>query len=79
VVVDNLGEKFLIATDQKAPKGKLVLYDPANPKAPWKEIIPEKADSLDNVESLGGKLFATYLKDVASRVYVYSYSGQTRE
>jgi len=76
VVVDNLGEKFLIATDQNAPKGKLVLYDPANPKAPWKEIIPEKADSLDNVESLGGKLFATYLKDVASRVYVYSYSGQ---
>jgi len=75
-VVDNLGEKLLIATDQNAPKGKLVLYDPANPKAPWKEIIPEKADSLDNVESLGGKLFATYLKDVASHVYVYSTSGE---
>jgi prolyl oligopeptidase len=75
-VVDNLGDKFLIATDQNAPKGKLMLYDPANPKAPWKEIIPEKADSLDNVESLGGRLFATYLKDVASHVYVYSYSGQ---
>jgi prolyl oligopeptidase len=76
VVVDNLGDKFLIATDHDAPKGKLMLYDPANPKAPWKEIIPEKADSLDNVESLGGKLFATYLKDVASHVYVYSYSGE---
>jgi prolyl oligopeptidase len=75
-VVDNLGEKLLIATDQNAPKGKLVLFDPANPKAPWKEIIPEKVDSLDNVESLGGKLFATYLKDVASHVYVYSASGE---
>jgi prolyl oligopeptidase len=75
-VVDNLGDKFLIATDQNAPKGKLMLYDPANSKAPWKEIIPEKADSLDNVESLGGKLFATYLKDVASHVYVYSHSGE---
>jgi len=33
-VVDNLGEKFLIATDHEAPKGKLMLYDPANPMAP---------------------------------------------
>src|SRR5258708_35442210 len=76
VVVDNLGEKFLIATNQKTPKGKLVLYDPANPKAQWKEIIPENADSVDNLKSLRAKLIATYLKDVASRVYVYSYSGQ---
>ena len=76
VVVDNLDNKFLIATDHEAPKGKLMLYDPANSKAPWKEIIPEKADSLDSAESLGGKVFATYLKDVASHVYVYSESGQ---
>jgi prolyl oligopeptidase len=75
-VVDNLGDKFVIATDHDAPKGKLMVYDPGNSKAPWKEIIPEKADSLDSVESLGGKLFATYLKDVASHVYVYSYSGE---
>jgi len=75
-VVDNVGDKFLIATDHEAPKGKLMLYDPANPMAPWKEVIPEKAESLDNVESLGGKLFATYLKDVASHVYVYSYAGE---
>jgi prolyl oligopeptidase len=76
VVVDNLDNKFLIATDHEAPKGKLMLYDSANSKAPWKEIIPEKADSLDSAESLGGKVFATYLKDVASHVYVYSESGQ---
>src|SRR5260221_13460474 len=53
-----------------------MLYDPASPNAPWKVVLPEKADSLDNVESLGGKLFATYLKDVASHVYVYRQSGQ---
>jgi prolyl oligopeptidase len=75
-VVDNLGEKFLIATDQNAPKGKLLLYDPANSKAPWKEILPEKPESLESVESLGGKLFATYLEDVASHVFVYSNSGE---
>ena len=25
---------------------------------------------------MGGKLFATYLKDVASHVYVYSFNGE---
>jgi prolyl oligopeptidase len=75
-VIDDVNGKFLIATNHGAPNGKLMLYDPANPKADWKEILPEKPDTLENVSSLGGKLFATYLKDVASRVNVYSFTGE---
>lgn len=74
-VIDDLDGKFLIGTNHGAPNGKVTLYDPANPKADWKEVIPEKPDTLENVSSLGGKLFASYLKDVASRVYVYSFTG----
>jgi prolyl oligopeptidase len=74
-VVDDVDGKFLIATNHDAPNGKVMLYDPANPQAPWKDVLPEKAETLDNVSSLGGKLFATYLKDVASHVYVYSFTG----
>jgi len=75
-VVDNVGDKLLIVTDHGAPNRKVMLFDPANPKAAWKEVIPEKPEALSNVSSLGGKLFATYLKDVASRVYVYSFTGE---
>jgi prolyl oligopeptidase len=75
-VVDNLGDKFLIATNHGAPNGKVALYDPAKPQAPWKDVLPEKPEALGTVKSLGGKLFATYLKDVASRVYVYSFGGE---
>jgi len=75
-VVDNIGEKFLIATNQNAPNGRLALYDPSNPKSPWKEVIPEKPETLQSVHSVGGKLVAFYLKDVASRVCVYSFSGE---
>ncbi len=75
-VVDNIGDKLLILTNQNAPNRRLALYDPANPKAPWKDILPEKAETLENVTTLGGKIFATYLKDVANRVEVYSLSGQ---
>lgn len=74
-VVDNLGDKFLIATNQNAPNSRVVLYDPANPKSPWKDVIPEKPETLQSVQSLGGKLVALYLKDVANRIYVYSFSG----
>jgi prolyl oligopeptidase len=74
-VVDDLDGKFLIGTNHNAPNGKVALFDPANPQAAMKDVIPEKPDTLDDVESLGGKLFATYLKDVASHVYVYSFAG----
>lgn len=75
-VIDNVGDNFLIATNHGAPNGKVVLYNPANPQAPWKDVVPEKPDTLESVKSLGGKLFATYLKDVTSHVYVYSFSGE---
>ncbi|HTZ31168.1 MAG TPA: prolyl oligopeptidase family serine peptidase [Methylomirabilota bacterium] len=75
-VVDNDGDKLMIYTDHDAPNHKVVVFDTANPKAPLKDVLPEKPESLEVVRSLGGKLFATYLKDVASRVYVYSFGGQ---
>jgi prolyl oligopeptidase len=75
-VVDNVEGKLLIATNHEAPNRKVVLYDPANPKALWREVIPEKPEALENVRSVGGKLVATYLKDVASHVCVYSFNGE---
>lgn len=75
-VVDNIGDKFLVATNQNAPNGRVALYDPANPKAPWKDIIAEKPETLESVHSIGGKIIAIYLKDVANRIYVYNYSGE---
>jgi len=75
-VIDNDGGKLLIYTDHGAPNHRVVAFDTANPKAGWKEVLAEKPESLETVRSLGGKLFATYLKDVASHVYVYSLAGQ---
>jgi prolyl oligopeptidase len=74
-VVDNIGDKFLVYTNHNAPNYKLALFDHANPQSPWKDLIPEKPDALVNAALLGGKIFVTYLKDVASHVYVFSQSG----
>jgi prolyl oligopeptidase len=73
-VLDNVGDKFLIRTDKNAPNGKVVLYEPkANS---WKDVLPEKPEPLQGTGTAGGKLFATYLKDVTTRAYVYDLNGK---
>ncbi len=40
-------------------------------------MLPEKPGAAaDRVSTAGGKLFATYLKDVTTRAYVYSLNGK---
>ncbi len=73
-VVENVGGKLLIQTDHQAPNNHLLLFDPAG--ATWKEVVPEKPDVLEQAGVAGGKLFVTYLKDVASRVDVLSLDGK---
>jgi prolyl oligopeptidase len=76
-VIENVGDKFLVETNHKAPNSRVVLIDPANPaEAAWKDILPEKPEPLQNASSAGGKLFATYLKDVVTHAYVYSLEGK---
>jgi prolyl oligopeptidase len=75
-VVDNLGDRFLVVTNRKAPNYRLTLYDPASKDSTWKDVLPEKPETLQDVATAGGKIFATYMKDVTSKVYVYSLEGQ---
>jgi len=76
-VIGNVGDRFLIYTDHKAPNGRVFLFDAKNPEEKnWKDIIPEKPEPLDIVSAVGGKIFAVYLKDVTSHAYVYSFDGK---
>jgi len=75
-VVDNIGDKLLVETNSGAPNGRVVLIDPKRPdEANWKTILPERPEPLEGVTTAGGKIFATYLKDVATRAYVYGLDG----
>ncbi len=74
-VIDNIGDRFLIMTNHGAPNGRVALYDPHQPAEEWKAVLPETADTLSSVSTQGGKLFATYARDVTSHPYVYSLEG----
>jgi prolyl oligopeptidase len=77
IVIDNVGEKLLVQTNRNAPNWKVVLIDPKNPQEKnWKDVLPEKPEPLESASTAGGKLFATYLKDVTTRAYVYDLTGK---
>jgi prolyl oligopeptidase len=75
-VLESVRGELLVFTDNNAPNGRIVRIDPARP-APenWKVILPEKSDTIDSVAVAGGKLIATYMKDVASKAYVHNLEG----
>jgi prolyl oligopeptidase len=75
-VIDNVDGKLLVQTDRGAPNGRVVLIDPANPaEANWTTILPERAEPLQGAGTAGGKLFVTYLKDVATVAEVHALDG----
>jgi prolyl oligopeptidase len=76
-IIDNVGDKLLMRTDKNAPNGRVVLVDPKNPaESNWKEVLPERSEPLQGVGTAGGKLFASWRKDVATRAYVFSFDGK---
>jgi prolyl oligopeptidase len=75
-VLESVRGELLVFTDNNAPNGRVVRINPANP-APenWKVILAEKPDTIDTIAVAGGKVIATYMKDVASKAYVHNLEG----
>ncbi len=73
-VIENLRDGFLIETNENAPNGKVLFYDMKSKV--WKPFLAEKPEPLQGVGSAGGKLFASYSKDVTTRIYVYDQKGK---
>ena len=75
-VLDNVGDHLLVQTNHRAPNWRVIKVDPARPaEANWTDVLPEKPEPIQGAGTAGGKLFATYLKDVTTRAYVYSLDG----
>ncbi|CAG5069882.1 Prolyl endopeptidase [Dyadobacter sp. CECT 9623] len=72
-IIDNLGENFLVETNENAPNSKVMLFETKN--GTWKTVLAEKPEPLQGAGTAGGKLFATYSKDVTTRAYVYKLTG----
>ncbi|MEM7203388.1 MAG: prolyl oligopeptidase family serine peptidase [Planctomycetota bacterium] len=74
--VGNDGTQFFFETTDGAPKSRIVAIDVDSPeRAKWREVVPEDDDPLRGVSFVGGRLIATYLHDVKTRVRVFGTDG----
>jgi prolyl oligopeptidase len=84
--VGNEGTRFWFRTDLDAPKGRLLAIDLADPDGPlgpvfdyhdhWREVIPEAADTLQDVSLLNHQFVVDYLSDARSQVKIFDLQGQ---
>jgi len=75
-IINNIGDKFLVNTNNAAGNYRVVIVDPAHPEeGNWKDIVAEKPEKLENATMAGGKLFVSYLKDACSKIYQYNTNG----
>jgi prolyl oligopeptidase len=75
-VIDHVGDRLLVYTNRKAPNGRVVLIDPARPdESRWTTVLAERPEPLQSATTAGGRLFATYLQDVATHAYVFRLDG----
>lgn len=70
------GDRLVVRTNWRAEKGRLLAIDLADPaRERWTEIVPEGTASLEGFELAGGRVFAHYVEDVASRIRVFGLDG----
>ena len=75
--VGNDGPVFYFKTDRAAPRGRVIAIDTRKPaRANWKEIIPQSKESLRDVNLIGNRFLANYLKDARTQVKVFALDGK---
>src|SRR5467141_83351 len=72
----NEGAVFVFKTNLNAPLGRIVSIDTAKPLPPEiKEVVPQSADKLEEVNVVGDRFIAVYLKDAHSAVKLFKPDG----
>ncbi|MDR0835348.1 MAG: S9 family peptidase, partial [Tannerella sp.] len=76
--VEIIGNSIYFHTNYNAPKYRLMKASIDKPKLDdWTDVIAESDNVLRNVQFVGGKIIATYLKDASDHSYVCDMDGKT--
>ena len=79
-VSNNLDDKLVILTNMDAPNYKAMLVDTKKPaRENWTVLLPEKPEVMTSASIVGGKIFASYLKDASTRIYQHDLAGNVEK
>jgi len=74
--IGNRGSVLYFRTDDGAPRYRVVAIDVHHPeRARWQEVLPEAAETLEEVSLVGGRFIAQYLEDAKTLVRVFDGDG----
>ncbi len=72
-----LDNDLLALTDWKAPNCRVVRIDPCHADLEnWQNVIPESDSRIQNITVAGQSLVVTSVKDLATRVELFDFSGK---
>lgn len=74
--IGNEGSLFWFRTDLNAPRGRVIAIQTQTPdREQWQEIIPEVAETLEDVGLLFNQFVADYLKDAHTQIKRFDLEG----
>ncbi len=69
--------KVLVLTNHQAPTYRVVAIDPKHSaEENWVEVISAGTNTIEDVEICGGKIFVKYMKDVSSKLEIFTLKGK---
>jgi prolyl oligopeptidase len=73
-----IGSTLYLQTNDGAQRGRVIAMDLEHPeRANWKEIVAERAETLDSAQMADGKLLVSYMKDAHSVARLLTLDGKT--
>jgi prolyl oligopeptidase len=73
-----VGSTLYVQTNDGAPRSRVIAMDLEHPeRANWKEIVPERAETLDSAQMADGKLLLSYMQDAHSAARLVSLDGKS--
>ncbi len=74
--IESAGERLLFRTDDRAPRGRIISVDPANPQRPPVEVVPESADKLSSAAVIHRTIVAAYMHNASDTLRMFTLSGE---
>ena len=70
------GTRIFLRSDKNAPRRRVIAIDLEHPEpSAWTVIVPERAEVIESVALIGGRIVTQYLVDVQSRLRVFGLDG----
>jgi prolyl oligopeptidase len=79
-VIDNIGNKLVLLTNNNAPRYRMVFVNPDAPSVDkWEYLIQENNDVIEGATVAWDKIVVKYMKDASSRLYIYDSIGANQK